>query len=219
MALIRVPNRPARGIVKNWSYLALEALRMPRTANRRARFIAVAALAGSLIALTCQLGGCGYFDRFHAGRSASGASSLGQPAAPLSPAAKALAAMVDAVGPSTGDIPVELRFSIRDRPQVGQDDEVDYALVPQISGIERIHVAFVSLDGLEVTQTGPRLAAIKPASDAPIFGSVTIRPVKTGLFTLTATVAVQTASQSLMLPFRMPIIAAEGPARTAARQP
>jgi hypothetical protein len=165
----------------------------------------------------CLLGACGYFGGSQSARSAHARSQA--PVQPLDPTARALAAMVDAVGPAGGEIPVEFKFSIRNRPEVGQDDEVDYAIIPEIPGIERLHVVFGALDGIQVTQRGPTLAAIRPASGSPIFGSVTIRPVKTGLFTLTAAVGVQTPNQSLALPFRMPIIAGEGPTQTAARQP
>ncbi|MGH8302831.1 MAG: hypothetical protein ACRET5_15335, partial [Steroidobacteraceae bacterium] len=102
---------------------------------------------------------------------------------PADPTAAALAGMVEAVGPSSSQAPVELRFSIRDRPQVGQDDEVDYALIPQAAGLETVRIAFGAINGLQVVSHGPALAAIKPATGVPIFGSVTVRPVKAGLFT------------------------------------
>lgn len=180
------------------------------------RTIAAVARGGALAAM-CLLGACGYFKGSPFGRSAPGVPAA--PVQPLDPNAKALAGMVDAVGPAGGEIPVELKFSIRNRPEVGADDEVDYAIIPEIPGIERLHVIFGALDGIEVTRQGPSLAAIRPESGTPIFGSVTIRPVKTGLFTLTAAIGVQTPNQSLSLPFRMPIIAGEGPTQTAARQP
>ncbi|MFI4907316.1 MAG: hypothetical protein ACHQHL_04385 [Steroidobacterales bacterium] len=138
----------------------------------------------------------------------------------VDPTAKALAGMVEAVGPSGAQPPFELRFSIRDRPQVSRDDEVDYAIVPQVGGLESIRLAFGALNGLEVVSHGPLLAAIKPASGVPIFGSVTVRPVKAGLFTLTAAVAVVSSSgDSVVWPFTIPVIAGEGPAQSAASQP
>jgi len=137
---------------------------------------------------------------------------------PLDPAARALAGMVEAVGPSGAQPPIELRFSIRDRPQVGQDDEIDYALIPRAAGLDTIHLAFAALEGLQVVDHGPALAAIKPVIGVPIFGSVTVRPVKAGLFTLTAAVAVESASQSVVWPFTIPVITAEGPAQTADNQ-
>jgi len=138
----------------------------------------------------------------------------------MDPAAKAIAGMVEAVGPSGAQAPIELRFSIRNRPQVGEEDEIDYALIPQTPGLGTIRLVFGALNGLQVVSHGPALAAIKPATGVPIFGSVTVRPVKAGLFTLTAAVAVETPSQSVVWPFTIPVIAGDGPAQTAAaRQP
>src|SRR6185312_5025159 len=120
-------------------------LRMPRTiaASLRACLWAVAGL----------LAACGYF-----GGSQPAPTAHAQPkthAAPVDPAAKALAGMVEAVGPSGAQSPVELRFSIRNRPEVGQEDEVDYALIPQTPGLETIRLVFGALNGLQVVNHGP----------------------------------------------------------------
>jgi hypothetical protein len=166
------------------------------------------------------LAACGYFGHGahpHLGLPHRGPKA--QVVQPVDPAAAALAGMVEAVGPSGAQPPVELRFSIRARPQVGQDDEVDYALIPQVGGLGTIRLGFGSIDGLQVVNHGPTLAAIKPATGVPIFGSVTVRPLKAGLFTLTAAVAVETANGSVVWPFTIPVIAGEGPAQTAANQP
>ena len=171
-----------------------------------------------LAAVWLLAGGCGYFGGSGSARSIRPVPNA-HAAQRLDPTQRALAGMVDAVGPSEPDIPVELKFSIRNRPQVGQEDEIDYALVPLGQGIDTIHVAFGAQDGLEVLDHGPRLVAVKPDGGTPIFGSVTIRPVATGLFTLTAAVGVQTPTQSVALPFRIPVIAADGPAQAAANKP
>lgn len=171
---------------------------------------------GASLAAVC-LAGCGYW-----GGSQPHLTKHAPPktqAAPVDPATKALAGMVEAVGSSSAQAPIELRFSIRDRPQVGQEDEIDYALIPQAQGLDEIRLVFGALGGLEVVNHGPQLAAIKPASGVPIFGSVTVRPVRAGLFTLTAAVAVQSPGQSVVWPFTIPIIAGEGPAQTAANRP
>ena len=177
-----------------------------------------ASLRGGLWAVAGLLAACGYF-----GGSQPAPVAHARPktqAAPLDPAAKALAGMVEAVGPSGAQAPVELRFSIRNRPQVGQEDEIDYALIPQAPGLATIRLVFGSLNGLRVVSHGPALAAIKPATGVPIFGSVTVQPIKAGLFTLTAAVAVQTPSESVVVwPFTIPVIAGEGPAQTAVNQP
>lgn len=163
------------------------------------------------------LAGCGYFGGSQPAQAGHHPSKV--QAKPADPAAKALAGMVEAVGPSGSQPPVELRFSIRDRPQVGQADEIDYALIPQVMGLDTVRLVFGALTGLQVVNHGPTLAAIKPASGVPIFGSVTVRPVKAGLFTLTAAVAVESPGQSVVWPFTIPVIAGDGPAQTAANRP
>lgn len=175
------------------------------------RWGAVGVLAGLLAA-------CGYFNG-----SKPILAAHPKPRAhvqqPVDPAARALAGMVEAVGPSGAQPPIELRFSIRARPEVGQDDEVDYAIVPQVGGLETIRLGFRALNGLEVVSHGPLLAAIKPVSGVPIFGSITVRPAEAGLFTLTAAVAVESSSgDTVVWPFTIPVIAGEGPAQTAANQ-
>ena len=176
---------------------------------------------GALVAAAGLLAGCGYFSGSHPGTGAHSAAKpkVHAPPPPSDPAAKALAGMVAAVAPSGAQAPIDLRFSIRDRPQVGQEDEIDYAVIPQNPGVETIRLVFGSVEGLQVVSHGPPLAAVKPAAGVPIFGSVTVRPVKAGLFTLTAAVAVDSATQSVVWPFSIPVIAGEGPAQTAADKP
>lgn len=175
---------------------------------------------GALVAVAGLLAGCGYINGSHSGLGAhSAAQAKAQAPPPLDPTAKALAGMVEAVGPSGSQSPIDLRFSIRDRPQVGQEDEIDYAIIPQAQGLDTVRLVFGALDGLQVVSHGPALAAIKPASGVPIFGSVTVRPVRAGLFTLTATVAIESPTRWVMWPFSIPVIAGEGPAQTAANKP
>lgn len=175
---------------------------------------------GALWAALALLAGCGYF-----GSGGNHHFTLphgkpkAQPLQPVDPAAQALAGMVEAVGPSGTQPPLELRFTIRGRPQVGQDDEIDYALIPQSDGLDTIRVGFGSTEGLRVMDQGPALAAIKPTTGVPIFGSISVRPLKAGLLTLTAAVTVETATGSVVWPFTIPIIAGEGPAQTAANPP
>ncbi|MGH8200245.1 MAG: hypothetical protein ACREVO_07750 [Steroidobacteraceae bacterium] len=185
---------------------------MPRTISATLRWGGLAAVLGLLAA-------CGYFSGGAHPILPSHANSKAHAARPMDPTARALARMVEAVGPSGAQPPIELRFSIRNRPQVGEDDEVDYAVIPQVGGLDTIHLAFGALDGLQVTSQAPSLAAIKPATGVPIFGSVMVRPTKAGLFTLTAAVAVESSAGSVVWPFSIPVIAGDGPAETAANQP
>jgi hypothetical protein len=176
---------------------------------------------GALVAAAGLLAGCGYVSGWHSALDAHSAAKAKAHAPPprVDPAAKALAGMVEAVGPSGSQSPIDLRFSIHDRPQVGQEDEIDYAVIPEAAGLDSVRLVFGSLDGLQVVSQGPTLAVTRPAAGVPIFGSVTVRPMKAGLITLTATVAIESPTQSVMWPFSIPVIAGEGPAQTAANQP
>lgn len=182
------------------------------------RKISAALRWGGLWAVVGPLAACGYFSGAHPILS-SHAKPQAHAAQPMDPTARALAGMVEAVGPSGTQPPIELRFSIRNRPQVGEDDELDYAVIPQVNGLDTIHLAFGALDGLQVTNQGPSLAAVKPATGVPIFGSITVRPTKAGLFTLTAAVAVDSSAGSVVWPFTIPVITGDGPAQTAANRP
>src|SRR5215469_11063488 len=74
---------------------------------------------GALGVLAGLLGACGYFG-FGGSQAAPVAHARSRKAhvqPPVDPAAKALAAMVEAVGPSSAQPPIELRFSIRARPE------------------------------------------------------------------------------------------------------
>ena len=164
------------------------------------------------------LAGCGFGGSHHPAAAAH-APPRAHAGPRQNPADEALAGMVDAVGPSRSDSPVNLKFSIRDKPVVGQDDEIKFAVVPQAHGLQSVRVAFGALEGLTVVSRGPAINAVKPASGVPIFGSVIVKPVKAGLFTLTAAVAVESPSQSVMWNFNIPVIAGQGAPQTAAGHP
>lgn len=177
--------------------------------------LAGAGLRGLALAAATLLAGCGWGGSHHPASARHPAPTI-QSAPEASPATRKLAGMVDAVGPSRRDAPVNLRFSIRDRPVVGQADEIQYALIPQAHGLQGLRVAFGSLGGLTVVSHVPSISTIKPARGVPIFGSVIVRPDRAGLFTLTAAVAVESPSQTVMWNFNIPVIAGPATAPTAA---
>ncbi|MBW4050542.1 MAG: hypothetical protein HIU85_03620 [Proteobacteria bacterium] len=178
--------------------------------------LAGAGLRGLALAAASLLAGCGGSQHPAPAADAAPKAHLAPPERPV---AKALAGMVDAVGPSRSDPPVNLKFRIRDRPVVGQDDEIKYALIPQAHGLQGLRVAFGSLGGLTVVSHVPAMSTIKPASGVPIFGSVIVKPDRAGLFTLTAAVAVESASQTVMWNFNIPVIAGQRASPTAADRP
>jgi len=174
---------------------------------------------GCLWAVLALMAACGYFGGSHSAASHPSPTAAAHALKPTDPAARATIGMVEAVPMSGTAPPIELRFSIRNRPQVGQDDEIDYALIPQVAGLDTVRIAFAALTGLQVVNQGPTLAAIKPASGVPILGSVSVRPTQPGLFTLNAAVAVDSESRSVVWTFTIPVITGDGPAQTAANAP
>ena len=160
------------------------------------------------------LAGCGYFNG-HAKAPSAGAAAPASPAVSQA-AQKALAGMIDAVGPGTGRAPVTLKFEIRSRPEVGQQEVIDYALIPLDAGIDSLRVLFGARTGLDVLGAGANRQLPAPAPREPIFGSITIRPLGTGIFTVTAAVGVSMGGQTVVWPFSIPVIVgAPAPGATA----
>lgn len=177
--------------------------------ERSARGMLVAALLLGMSA--CGFGGSHAAAPLHTAPKA-------HPLPKADPAVKALAGMVDAVGPSRSHPPVDLKFAIHDRPTPGQDDVIDFALIAQRPGVQRLRVAFTSSSALKVvTQTAAE--ADKPMPGTPVFGSVTVRPAAAGLYTLTAIVTVQSPDQTLVWPFSIPLIAGQEPVPGVADRP
>ena len=185
---------------------------------RTARTICAALRWGGSLAALGLLAACGFGKAHHA--AAAHAPLQFHPAIHKEdPAAREHAGMVDAVGPSRSHAPINVKFAIRARPQVGQNVEIDYALIPEVPGLQSLRVGFGSLQGLTVVSHDSPVPTIKPASGVPIFGSVTVRPDKAGLFTLTAAVAVESPNRTVMWDFSIPVIAEQGGAQTAANRP
>ena len=195
-------------------------MRMNRTISappgRRLGVAGRAARGGLLAALSLGMSACGWRGAHPPAPVHPVPKAAAQPKA--DPAAQALAVMVDAVGPSRVHPPVDLKFAIRERPAVGQDDVIDIALIAQRPGVQSLHVAFLSSGALKIVTHGP-LQADKPMPGAPVFGSVTVRPAAAGLHTLTATVTVQSPDQTLVWPFSIPLIAGQDSAPATGTPP
>jgi hypothetical protein len=137
-----------------------------------------------------------------------------QPSADTPPAgtanrpADSTADMVSAVSPATG-APVELKFSLGEKPQVGRPVDVEVAVLP-VGDVDRIAASFQAGAGLAL-RSGEHMAAIEnPESGAPINHRVTIVPEQDGIFFVSATVNVDTPTQSITRTFSIPIIAGAG---------
>jgi hypothetical protein len=106
---------------------------------------------------------------------------------------------------------VQVKFQLKDRPAIAQPLDVDVVIVPVYGNLERISGKFAGDDGLEMVG-GQDLAPVeKPVEGTPIHHTVQVLPKRPGVFTLTATVTVDSEGQSSGQSFSTPVIAEDGP--------
>jgi hypothetical protein len=127
--------------------------------------------------------------------------------------------MVAAVSASKPGPPVELKFVLTSRPEVGQVMNVDVAVVPRAPVPDSVAVTFQVTEGLEIVD-GSELARVEKLADgAPIRHVVKILPKRDGIFTLTAAVSFTSATQDATRTFSIPVIAGEGMPEQIAKGP
>jgi hypothetical protein len=148
------------------------------------------------------LGGCG-------SGSSPGAASRAAAAARriVKPADNLVTAL--GIAKSTG-VPVQVKFDVRDRPQVGQPVDVDLVIVPKSAAVDRIVGQIETDDGLELLEGGQIAASERPAEDAEIHHAIRVRAKRDGIFTFSALLTVDAGGQTLTESFAMPLIAGAG---------
>jgi hypothetical protein len=153
------------------------------------------------------LAGCDYFagGHSHAAKPAAKAATH-TVAASVDPAD---ADLVTAVRADKGSASIELKFALRQHPQVGQPAQIDVTLIPA-PGIERLSVSFRAEDGLELRES-ERLPLIeRPEARVPIRHALTVVPARDGLYAIVVTVLTDTATDSVARSFTIPVIAGTG---------
>jgi hypothetical protein len=125
------------------------------------------------------------------------------------PAELALANMVSAVsaGKPSGDI--DLKFTLRERPVVGESVDIDLALIPR-QDLDRVYATFQAGDGLEITKGGKTPDIDHPPAGIPIPHTLTIVPQRDGVFYVSAVVLADSSTQSVTRSFSIPVIAGAG---------
>ena len=129
---------------------------------------------------------------------------------PAKPGEEDLGDMVNAVSSAKAGPPVEMKFALLTRPEVGQVMDLDVAVVPRAPVPESLSVSFQVADGLDIVG-GSQLERVDKLEDgAPIRHVVKILPKRDGVFTLTAVVSFVAANQDWSRTFSIPVIAGEG---------
>ncbi len=118
--------------------------------------------------------------------------------------------MVTAVSSGKDDqMPVTVRFALRDRPEVGKASELDLEVIPS-APLDKLIAVFHAQDGLSVSAGAEPAQREHPEAGIPIAHRLTIVPARDGIFYVDATVLVDFGSESVARTFTIPIIAGAG---------
>lgn len=170
----------------------------------------------ALITLTVTLAGCG-----------SEAPETNSSAARKTPVAGAAAGakaaqrskdMVSAVSVGKPGAPVDMHFELGSRPAVGQPLTVTIELTPR-SAFGSLQATVQANDGIALTTSGELEAADAPTLDAPVTRTITVTPLREGVFYLSVFVYADEASSSSSRSFAIPIVVGDGAVANAANKP
>ena len=117
--------------------------------------------------------------------------------------------MVAAVSSSKTPGNVELRFTIPERPQIGQRTEIELSLVPTVE-LERLVARFQVPEGLEVVSGSETSRVDRPPPGVEISHTLVVVPKADGIFNITAVVLTDSATESVSRTFSIPLIAGAG---------
>jgi hypothetical protein len=130
-----------------------------------------------------------------------------------------LGEMVAAVAAAKGGPPVELKFDLPTRPEVGQVMDLDVAVVPHEPVPESLSVSFQVADGIDIVDGSQLERVDKLVDGTPIRHVVKILPKRDGIFALTAVVSFVASNQDWSRTFSIPVIAGEGLPEQVVKRP
>ena len=107
-------------------------------------------------------------------------------------------------------LPIQVKFELRDRPQVGQPVELDLAIVPMSASVDRVSGKVEGEEGVEVVEGAQIAPTDRPAEGTPIRQSVKVLPRQDGIFTVRVVVTVDAAGQTSSEAYAIPLIAGSG---------
>jgi hypothetical protein len=157
---------------------------------------------GPALAATVILFGCGSGETPGVvGAKPAAAPRKAQPGDVVSPN------MVSAVGGArTGPAAVQLKFELRERPDVAQPLDIDVVILPASANLDRLYGKVETGDGLELTEGAQIAPTERPVEGIPIRHSIKVLPKKDGIFTVNAVVSADAAGQSWSQTFSIPVI-------------
>jgi len=141
-----------------------------------------------------------------------------QPAEPSRPGAEDPGDMVAAASATKTGPPVEMKFALQQRPEVGQPMDVSIAMIPRSAALESLSASFEATEGLEIVGGAEMPRSDKPVLGTPLRHLVRILPKREGIFAVTVTVNVDSANTRATRTFSIPVIAGDGPSGPAASE-
>ncbi len=117
--------------------------------------------------------------------------------------------MVAAVSGDKAGVPVEVRFALRQRPEVGQPVELDVEVTPT-APLGRLVTSFRAGDGLTIQDGGGTSESDRPVPGMPLSRALKIVARRDGIFYVNATVLVDAGADSVARTFTIPVIAGAG---------
>jgi hypothetical protein len=162
---------------------------------------------GALLAAGVLLWGCG--DRGSGTTPGAVAASVATRKA--KPADTLSRYMVGAVAADkSGSIPVQLKFELKERPDIAQPLDVDLAIVPMSGSVDRVSGKITAEDGLEVLAGADIPPTDRPAEGVAIPHTLKVLPKRDGIFSLNAVLTVDSGADSSTATFSIPVIAGAG---------
>jgi hypothetical protein len=143
------------------------------------------------------------------GDAPQGEASAASPKPVVSETARLSKTMVRAVHSGPGEPPIDLRFELMQRPEVGKPVDISLALIPTVA-LERVYARFQVSDGLELVKGSHTEQIGRPVADQPIAHTVTVVPRRDGIFTVMAVVLTDSTTESVSRNFTIPLIAGTG---------
>ena len=121
--------------------------------------------------------------------------------------------MVSAVSSArTGPASVQVKFELRERPDVAQPLDIDLVILPGSATVDRLYGRVEVADGLQLTEGAQIAPSDRPGDGIPIRHSIKVLPTRDGIFTVNAVVSVDSAGQSWSQTFSIPVIVGAGSA-------
>lgn len=187
-------------------------------------FCAAGWLAAVAVGLALGTVGCSSGDKSTGAQVGGGqASSAPAPKKPkkaaIKPGDDTVADMVSAVSASKAGPPVELKFALHTRPEVGQVTDLDVAVIPHAPVPESISASFQIAEGLEIVEGSQLERVDKLVDGTPIRHVVKILPKRDGIFAVTVVVSFVQANLDQARTFSIPVITGQGQPEQVAKEP